>query len=184
LHPDTAEVRSIEDFYRTRFLDQLTREGEAVEQAVVTYLEGLQRTGELQAAALEDIRRYLHELMQLALQEPPDASQVFNVLTALQDRFDGLVDQARTFMSGIQRAVDLHDVEAQALLTYKERLIQYLERFISQLVTIGAELAELLEDLDGAMIDRLAEAAARRELVDRLERDDDAQARAESVWRA
>ena len=183
-HPDTAEVHTIEEFYRTRFLYQLTRHGEAVEEAVATYIGALGRTGELQAAALDDVRRYLVELMRLSDQDPLDPSQVFNVLTALQDRFNGLVEQARTFMGGIQRAVDLHDAEAQALLAYKDRLIQYLERFIRQLVTVSAELAELLEGLDEPRIQRLAAAAAARELVDRLDRHADAEAEAVAAWRA
>ena len=183
-HPDTAEVQTIEEFYRTRFLYQLTHAGEAVELAVAAYMGALARTGELQAAALDDVRRFLVELMRLCDQEPLDAAQVYTILTALQDRFNGLVEQARTFMGGVQRAVDLHDAEAATLLAYKDKLIDYLERFIRQLVTVGAELAELLAGLDDARVARLATAAALRELTDRLDRDAESEAAAVAAWRA
>lgn len=183
-HHDTAEVQTIEEFYRTRFLYQLSHTGEAVELAVATYVGALARTGELQAAALDDVRRFLVELLRLADADPVDAAQVYTVLTSLQDRFNGLVEQARTFMGGVQRAVDLHDAEAAALLAYKDKLIQYLERFIHQLVTVGAELAELLEALDDTKVMRLATAAAQRELTDRLDRDEASEVAAVAAWQA
>lgn len=183
-HPDTAEVATVEEFYRARFLYQLTREGEAVERAVAAYVEGLEQTGELQAAALDDVRRYLVELLALAEAEPIDASNVFSVLTTLADRFGGLVEQARTFMGGIQRAVDLHGAEAEALLAYKDRLVLYLERFIGQLVTVTAAVSELLVALDATRVDRLARAAAQREVQDRLDAGPIAEVEAAASWRA
>lgn len=182
-HPDTAEVATIEEFYRTRFLFQLSREGEAVEAAVAAYVANLERTGELQAAALEDVLRFVRELTQLAGQEPVDSAQAFNVLRALQDRFGGLVEQARTFMAGVQRAVDLQGAELDALLQFKDSLIQYLERFIGQLVAVGAEVAAMLEALDPARVLALASAAARRELVDRLDVGPEATLAATDAWR-
>lgn len=182
-HPDTAEVATVEEFYRARFLYQLTREGEAVEQAMAAYVEALARTGELQAAALDDVRRFLVELVAIASADPIDSNQAYNLLVALADRFGGLVEQARTFMSGVQRAVDLHGVEAEALLAYKDRLVRYLERFIGQLVTVTAEVSGLLSALDDARIGALARAAARRELADRLDAGPVAELEATAAWR-
>ncbi len=183
-HPDTAEVASIEEFYRARFLYQLSREGEAVESAVAAYLGALLRTGELQAAALDDVRRFLVELVVLADADPVDPAQIHNVLSSLQARFSGLVEQARTFMSGVQRAVDLHGAEAEVLLAYKDRLITYLERFIGQLVAVTAEVSELLRGLDDGRIDRLAQAAGRRELADRLDATAAVEQELTHSWRA
>lgn len=183
-HPDTAEVATIEEFYRARFLYQLSREGEAVEQALGVYLEALERTGELQAAALDDVRRFLLELLALSEADPLDAAAVYNVLSALSERLGGLVEQARTFMGAVQRAVDLHGAEAETLLAYKDRLIQYLERFIGQLVAVTAEVAGLLDRLDEARATRLAAAAARRELEDRLDRGPGQERLLTESWRA
>src|SRR5688572_22666924 len=55
-HPDTAAVTTVQDFYRPRFLFQLTAEGEAAERAIQWFETTLRRPGELQASALQDIR--------------------------------------------------------------------------------------------------------------------------------
>lgn len=181
-HPDTAEVATIEEFYRARFLYQLSRAGEAVEEAMGVYVEALQRTGELQAAALDDVRRSLMELLALSEADPLDPAAVYTVLSALAERFGGLVEQARTFMGALQRAVDLHGAEAEALLTYKDRLIQYLERFIGQLVAVSADVSGLLARLAPDRVARLAGAAARRDLEDRLDRGPEAELAATELW--
>ncbi len=183
-HPDTSEVATVEDFYRRRFLYQLTREGEAVEEALAAYVSALGRHGELQAAALEDVGRYIHELVVLAAAEPLDGAKIFGVLGSLQHRFDGLVEHARSFLSGVQRAAELYGSEAQGLLAYKERLVQYLERFIGELARVGSEVADLLELLDPAARDRLSAAAARREVIDRLDAGPVAEAEAAAAWRS
>ncbi|MGH7346768.1 MAG: DUF2397 family protein, partial [Candidatus Rokuibacteriota bacterium] len=54
-HPDTADVATVEEFYRPRYLFQLTPEGEAAERALAAYEEALAQRGELQSAALGDI---------------------------------------------------------------------------------------------------------------------------------
>src|SRR6266511_3214290 len=71
-HPDTADVATVEEFYRPRHLYQLTPEGEAVERALAVYEDELQRRGELQSAALSDIRALLGELAALAEAPEPD----------------------------------------------------------------------------------------------------------------
>src|SRR6266849_9030788 len=53
-HPDTADVATVEEFYRPRYLFQLTPEGEAVERALAVYEQELERRGELQSASLSD----------------------------------------------------------------------------------------------------------------------------------
>lgn len=168
-HPDTAEVATVEDFYRPRFLFQLSQPGEAAERALTVYAAAVEEPGELQTAALEDILRLLEELRLLAGEDPPDAARAWAVLDALRTRFEGLVDQARLFMAGLLRAVDLHGVEAQRIVAYKERLLQYLERFLAQLVATSASIAELILSLPEAGLGRLARAAAGRDVADRLD---------------
>src|SRR3954464_7329165 len=50
-HRDTAEVATVEEFYRPRFLYQLATEGEAAERALAVFFETLQQPGELQTTA-------------------------------------------------------------------------------------------------------------------------------------
>jgi Protein of unknown function (DUF2397) len=51
-------------------------------------------------------------------------------------------------------------------LAYKERLIDYINRFIADLANSGAQIAVLLHALEAAGHDRLLEVAARREASD------------------
>ena len=207
--PDTAEVTTVEEFYRARFLYRLTPEGEATERALAVFETGLIRPGELQTAALGDIRDLLTEL-RAHLQGPtqdhpedgapghpadsshpgqaadpvasPDAGKVYLTLRALWHRFDELTDRAQDFVASLQRTVDLHAVDLDALLAYKDGLIGYLERFIGELVVAQAHIAALLRELEAADIAQLLDAAAQRELADALEPTEADRAAAQEAW--
>ncbi len=183
--PDTTEVATVEEFYRARFLYRLTPEGEATERALDVFEQGLRRSGELQTAALGDIRDLLHELRDhLAAGDDLDVGKVHLTLRSLWDRFDELTDRAQTFVASLQRTVDLHAVDVDALLAYKDGLLDYLERFIGELVVAQAHIAALLRDLEGPGTERLLDAAADRELADALEPSDDDRAAARESWQA
>ncbi|WP_017595709.1 TIGR02677 family protein [Nocardiopsis potens] len=170
--PDTGRVTAVEDFYRRRYIYQLTREGEAVEEALAAYDEGLGRRGALQAVALADIATRLRELLALSGEDDPDPAVVHLALRDLSGRFGDLADNARAFMGSLQRTIDLHGVEVEVFLAYKDRLIAYLERFIADLITTGAEIARLLSELErplpggGTAVGRLLVAAAERDASD------------------
>ncbi|MFD7154090.1 TIGR02677 family protein [Kribbella sp. NPDC059898] len=164
--PDTSRVTSVEDFHRSRFLYQLTVPGEAVEQAVSAYDEALGRRGALQAVALADIAMQLRALTELSEAAQPDAAKVHLLLRGLVDRFTDLAGNARAFMSSLQRTIDLHDADADVFRAYKDRLIDYLERFIKDLVSIGAEIAALIAELERRDVGRLLAGAAWREAED------------------
>lgn len=186
-HPDTAAVATVEDFYRQRFLYQLTPEGEAALSAVAAYFEALARRGELQAAALGDIRTMLEGLLRMLVEPELDDAAVHLLLTGLRSRFEELTAQAQAFMGSLQRAIDLHGAEVSAFLAYKQRLIEYLERFIGELVVATADIAGLLGRIDGGAARRLSESAGRREAADALGGTEDgglAVAAAAGHWRA
>ncbi|MFE1317921.1 TIGR02677 family protein [Kitasatospora phosalacinea] len=167
--PDTGRVTALEDFYRARSIYQLTREGEAAEEALAAYDGALGRRGELQAVALADIAAQLRAVLVLARRPEPDPAVAHLALLALVERFSGLAENARAFMGSLQRTVDLHEAEVEVFLAYKQRLIDYLERFIADLVTRGAEIAELLEELDAppdGPVGPLLRLAAEREAAD------------------
>lgn len=48
--PDTARVTAVEDFYRKRFVYQLTQEGEATERVLAAYDEALGQRGAFRKA--------------------------------------------------------------------------------------------------------------------------------------
>lgn len=182
-HPDTADVATVEEFYRPRHLYQLTPAGEAAEQALTVYDELLQQKGELQAVALADIRVLLEELDATAAADALDEGKAHRTLMALRDRFGELVAKAQAFMASLQRTIDLHGLSQEALLAYKQSLVDYLERFIGELVLATAEIARLLERIEARGMDRLLEAAAARELADALAPTDEEREEARAKWR-
>lgn len=168
--PDTARVGSIEDFYRARFLYRLSHEGEAVEAGLIAFEQALRRRGELQSVALEDIQLQLLGLLSLAVQDPIDAAKVHEVLRDLAGRFGGLAESAQAFMAGLARSMDLQRADVQHLMLYKKRLMDYLERFIGDLVTRSTRIADLLRDV-APHVGRLLGLAAEREARDAVPGD-------------
>ena len=184
--PDTARVASISDFYRARFLYRLSHGGEAVEEALMTFERILRRRAELQTIALEDIANRLQALRALADESDPDAAKVHETLRDLARVFESLADNAQAFMAGIGRSIELQQAEASAVLAYKTRLIDYLERFIGDLVGRSGGIARHLLELS-PRIDPLLWQAAQREARDAAPGDPqdqaDALARGWQAWR-
>jgi uncharacterized protein (TIGR02677 family) len=164
--PDTSRVTSVEEFYRARYLYQLTAEGEAAELALDAYDQALGRRGELQSVALEDIRVRAHGLLEQARLPAPDAAVVHNLLRELASLLESLAANASAFMGSLQRTIELQDIDEEAFIAYKDRLIRYLERFVGDLQVKSADIAEALRQLDTLEADRLLEMAAAREAAD------------------
>jgi uncharacterized protein (TIGR02677 family) len=167
--PDTAEAASVEEFYRKRRLYQLSAAGEAAEQALAIFDEYLHRPGELQTTALHDILELLDALSPLIADEPPDDVKLHLTLSSLVVRFEQLTSRAQSFMRGLQRTVDLHGISVEAFLAYKEKLVDYLERFIGELVVASNRAAEAILELESMGMSRAFAAATRRELADALD---------------
>jgi uncharacterized protein (TIGR02677 family) len=184
-HRDTADVATVEEFYRPRFLYQLTAEGEAAERALALFYETLAQPGELQTAALEDIREYLAELAKLAQSDPLDETVAHRVLHSLSGRFEQLTARAQTFLRSLHRTIDLHGITVQAFLDYKQALIDYLERFIGELVIATHEIAGRLREIENRGTERLLEAAAQRDCVDAIDHEKPVRVEeARKLWRA
>jgi len=169
--PDTGRVTTVEDFHRARYLYQLSAEGEAVEQALAVYERVMSRQAVLQSVALSDIAAQLRALLEVARESewsgaPPDAAKTHLLLLSVTERFVGLADNAQAFMSSLRRTVDLADAGLEEFLAYKERLIAYLQRFISDLANRGAEIAGLTMEIDQIGVTPLLEIAARRDATD------------------
>jgi uncharacterized protein (TIGR02677 family) len=170
--PDTTRVSSIEDFYRARFLYRLSLGGEAVEAALVTFAQTLSRQSELQTVALEDIFTQLNALLALAADPAPDDSKVHGVLRDLVRVFEGLADNAQAFMAGVARSIELQQADVQAIIAFKQRLIDYLQRFIGDLVTRSGAIAGLIAQIE-PHVDSLLALAAGRERRDMAPSDHD-----------
>jgi len=183
-HPDLAEVAVVEDFYRPRFLYQLTPEGEAAERALELFHDSLRQPGELQAAALADIRADLTALIHLSEEVAPDQTQVCRLLSSLQSRFEELTAKAQSFLAGLQRTIDLQGIEIEQFLAYKQRLIEYLNRFVGELILAHGEIVGRLKQLDDSRITRLLRIAAERELADVLDPTEEQRRAVHQDWLA
>lgn len=183
--PDTGRVTSLSDFYRAHFLYRLSQGGESVEAALDTFQRTLARRAELQTVALEDISLRLKALEALAGSAVPDVVKVHENLRDLVRVFEGLADNAQAFMAGIGRSIELQQAEAAAVIQYKRRLIDYLERFIGDLVARAAGIASLILHLE-PHIDTLLWQVAEREARDSAPGDDieqvDAATRSMRAW--
>ena len=164
--PDTSRVTTVEDFNRPRFLYQLTPAGEAAEAALEAYDEALGRRGELQAVALSDIHSQLLALLAVLAEPELDVAKAHQLLRDLASVFRGLTDNAQAFMGSLQRTIDLHDADLDVFLAYKERLIDYLQRFIRDLVVTSARIVEVLREIEGHDLTEVLRAVAEREARD------------------
>ena len=182
-HPDTTDVTTVEDFYRQRFLYQLTPAGEAAERALAVFHLALRQPGELKTAALSDVHDLLGELRQLAAAPELDDGKVHRTLVALRHRFDELTSEAQTFLGGLQRTIDLQGVRVEDFLAYKEMLIDYLERFIGELVMATGNIAAAIEGVEAQGVDRLLAVAGARDLADALDAGEAERAAAQRRWR-
>lgn len=179
---DHADAATIEEFYQRRRLYQLSAAGEAAEQALAAFDAYLLRPGELQTTALQDIGELLDALLPLLADNPLDDAKIHQVLSSLVARFEQLTSRAQSFMRGLQSTLELHGVGVDAFLAYKEKLIDYLEKFIGELAIATGRIAESLANLENCGVTLAFAASARRDLVDALDPAPDALHQAERRW--
>jgi uncharacterized protein (TIGR02677 family) len=185
-HPDTARVSSLSDFYRARYLYRLSQGGEAVESALALFVQTLERRAELQSVALEDIASRLEALRTLATQTEPDVAKVHETLRDLIRVFEGLAENAQAFMAGVARSIELQQAQAGAVVNYKRQLIDYLERFIGDLVRRSDTIAGLIHALEpriDAMLQQIAAREGRDAAPGEIQDQIDAQIRYREAWR-
>ncbi len=184
--PDIARVTTLADYYRARFIYRLSAGGEAVESALASFVQMLARRAELQTVALEDIAHRLTALVALVDAGADDVPKLHETLRDLVRVFEGLADNAQAFMAGVARSLELQRAEATAVAAYKQRLIDYLDRFVGDLVRRSETIAQLIGTL-APRIDPVLLAVAEREARDAAPGDAleqaDEQGRRWRAWR-
>lgn len=98
-----------------------------------------------------------------------DAGKAGRVLDALMSRFEQLTQRAQTYIASLQTSLELQTADLEHFVAYKQMLVDYLERFIQELVVRGAEIGRLLEETEAGDMRLLLDLAAERELADALE---------------
>jgi uncharacterized protein (TIGR02677 family) len=183
---DTAEVSTIADFHRRRMLYQLTAAGEAATQAAAAFLETLDRPVALEATALARLRDYLAELGQLADEPRPDAGKILTILRSIATDAEHLTGHAQSFFRWLHEQTEARGADLESFVQYKERLIDYLRKFLAELTERTGVIALAIEQLE-PNIDRLLEIAADHEAESAFAKDEaarlDVVAAAERRWR-
>lgn len=179
---DMQAVATIEEYYRARWLYQLSAAGEAAEEALAVFEEVLRRPGELQTMALRDIAQSLEAIRMLMEAPEPDVAKLHAQLRMLSDRFRELTAQAQTFMRGLHSTIELHGVSTADFLDYKRRLIDYIQRFVGDLVLATNEIARKVLSLEGTGIEAALPLVADRALADALDRTPDREMAERDRW--
>lgn len=179
---DISEVQTVEEFNRQRFLYQFTGPGEATEQALAAFDQYCLRPGELQTTALRDIIQTLEELHRLLSSETLDMGKTVRALRELTERFHQLVTRAQSFMRSVQQSIDAPSAEVDLFLQHKEALLDYLERFIGELVLATHRVSTTLREIESAGIERALVGAAEADMADVLQPDVQQRASAYEQW--
>lgn len=169
---DHSEASTITDYYRVKWLYQLSSRGEAAERALTLFEDSLSQPGALQTGTLRDISSYLDALHNLLASEQPDAAKLHNQLNQLDNDFEEFTVQAQRFMQFLQNTIELHGLSQEDFIAYKERLIDYLQRFIQELITLSSEIGHKLQKLESKGLRELLPAVAKIARRDALDTDD------------
>ncbi|MFT5408743.1 MAG: hypothetical protein ACI8XO_000429 [Verrucomicrobiales bacterium] len=174
---DHGEASSIEEFYKVKFLYQLSSRGEAAERALELFVSSVDEPGELQAEALRDIIEYLSALLRLLDNDDvtpanADYAKLHEQLRILNGRFEEFTVQAQKFMQFLQTTLELHGLSLEDFIDYKDRLIDYLERFVGELITSTNEIEQRIAALERADLRAYFPGIAKQAKVDALNPDD------------
>jgi uncharacterized protein (TIGR02677 family) len=183
---DSAEAVVLEEFYRSRFLYALSAAGEAAERALAVFEETVHQPGELQTAALRDITEFLEAIRVLIERPEPDVAKLHIQFLALTERFRNLTNRAQAFMRDLQSTIQLHGVSVAQFLEYKQLLVDYLDRFLGDLVLATNEICQKILLLEQAGIRDQFRPVALRALADALvptaQMEEQEAARWEGCW--
>ena len=181
--PDTTDISTVEDFYKQRYAFHITNQGEAAELALQVFQSSSERKGELQTNALSNIRDLLHELNQLSKDSNPDSGQIHRNLLNLQAKFENLTSRAQAFLTSLQRNIDLQMAQMEQFTSDTHRLIEYIERFLSELVIASEDVNETIRDIETSAVEKLFYASAEYSLIDTLEKTPEDVERVVAGWR-
>jgi len=159
---DMTRWSSIEDFKRNYKIYRLSRQGEAVEAGLQRFVEALRQRAELQTVALADIENLLRALVALNRAPALDVPKVHGALRDLTSVFATMTENAAAFMAGVDRSLGPTEIEFENVEHYKNQLIDYLQRFVSDLARQADTIAGLIQQLDHSIEDLLFKIAERQ----------------------
>lgn len=96
-----------------------------------------------------------HAALQSALEgtltDALDVAKAHQILRDLVAVFTDLAENAQAFMAGVARSLELQQAQAHTIVAYKRRLIDYLDRFLGDLVRRSDSIAQLIAQLSPRM---------------------------------
>ncbi|MDY7106745.1 MAG: TIGR02677 family protein [Actinomycetota bacterium] len=156
---DSAAPETLSEFYGKRFLYQLTPEGVAAHEGIeAARRAGLASGGRLSAVLLPGVIERLEAVR--AEVADPDPARLYALLIDLFSTFGELAENAARYMSDL--AVETTEVAAdhERFVAYKRAVFTYLNTFVARFTELVPRIVELVGELDPAMDDLLALAAA------------------------
>jgi len=176
---DQSQASSLEEFYKRHLYYQLSGHGVAALRAIELFHEIIERPASLQSTGLSAVLDRLRELIVLAKQQETNEAIVFDVgkasslLDVLFNELEELTAQAQEFFRGLQATVELRDISIGAFLSFKERLVHYLQRFLNQVVVVSGDAEQLLATVDPMLIDAMLDSVARHRTIDEMDVTDE-----------
>jgi uncharacterized protein (TIGR02677 family) len=162
-HTDVRDAVTVEDFLTQHHAFRLTSQGEAAEKALASFDTAgdtaLGPENELHTTALSDIRRLIQELLELSSRTEPDPTQVHSNILLLQTRFETVTATAQDLIERLEAGALSQTADAQ-------RLLQYGEQFLSELVLTADAAGKAVHDIGPSGFERLIQTVARRSIHD------------------
>ena len=168
-YQDNSDVSSLADYYRKRLLYQMTAAGEAAHASTLTFAQRIQQQAKLDARALDRIAESAGQLQRLAEQIRTnsvaiDSVVVLTTVRSICQDADELTSRAQSFFRWLHEQTESKQADLESFLSYKERLIEYLQEFVSQLIAQGAVIANRLKPISMAEMIQLAQLSAEEEV--------------------
>ncbi len=149
---DTRHVASLEEFQSKRYRYQMSPYSVEIERLVLR-LENLQiEGGSLEPSLLERIRRAVERIPEMAGAEPAEA---YDFWDELERNFTRLNQNYHDYIRDLSsvRAEEL--MRTQEFLVFKDKLVDYLRNFVTNLQRNVGVIEELLTALDPSVCERL-----------------------------
>lgn len=155
---DTGRVARLEDFKRKRELWQVTPAGHATHDSVLRVLGAAERSGSLQRALFRDISENLQALAKAI--DAADATATYLRLRDLDGALTDLAANAREFHASMALLRQERELNPETFLAYKHLMIDYLQRFLDDLIRYRLQIAGAVERVEDRGLLRLGELAA------------------------
>lgn len=153
---DSAAVARVEDFYRRSFVYALTTAGEVAHRAIAQVEATVGRSGSLQTTMLVKIRDSL-----TALAVSDDPAELHGLVHDVLHAFDTLTEEASRFLAALETRHADETPDAGWFDAYKTAVVTYVDRFVSRLREVAAEIEAQVRAVDERGVETILAMAVR-----------------------